>query len=178
MMGGTTTLCELSFLIHSFPIKLSSGSSDLCVIVLCKLCYCEPSDLFRIINKRSPENKEHPRTSLIKNNPEVHGPGSSDPTLGFGDLGRQIFGLQPFMNCIIFFTCNFVSLKSSKRISSVSWTKMLPSIRSLTKKVTTSSERPMNLRHLETSSTDRADRSGGGCHGAGSSTSPLGTPGV
>ncbi|KAG5846304.1 hypothetical protein ANANG_G00113520 [Anguilla anguilla] len=67
------------------------------------------------------------------------------------------------MNCMIFFTCSLVRWKSSDRISSVSWTKMLPSMRSRTKKASTASARPMKRRQRDTSSTDSVDRSDGGC---------------
>ncbi|OPJ86492.1 hypothetical protein AV530_017826 [Patagioenas fasciata monilis] len=72
---------------------------------------------------------------------------------------------------MIFFTCSLVRRKSSARISSLSCTKMLPSMRSRAKKLTTSSERPMKRRHLDTSSSDSAERSAGGSQGE---PSPLG----
>lgn len=42
----------------------------------------------------------------------------------------QILGRQPLMNCMIFLTCSLVRRKSSARMSSLSCTKMLPSMRS------------------------------------------------
>lgn len=71
------------------------------------------------------------------------------------------------MNCIIFFTCNLVRLKSSARISSLSWVKMEPSMRSRLNKATTSSDRPMKRRHDDTSSTESAHSSAGGRHSSG-----------
>lgn len=71
------------------------------------------------------------------------------------------------MNCISFFTCSLLSLKSSDRISSVSCRSKFPSIFSDTKSDTMSSGKPMNLRDLDTSSIERPARLDGGCHSGG-----------
>lgn len=70
------------------------------------------------------------------------------------------------MNCMSFFTCSLLSLKSSDRISSVSCRSRFPSIFSVTNRETMSSGRPMNLRDLDTSSMERPARLDGGCHWA------------
>lgn len=81
-----------------------------------------------------------------------------------GTLSRifQILGLQPWMNCVILVTWSRLRWKSCDRMSSVSWTSRLPSIRSLWKTPTAASGRPMKRRHADTSSSDSADRSAGG----------------
>lgn len=68
------------------------------------------------------------------------------------------------MNCMSFFTCSLLSLKSSDKISSVSCRSKFPSIFSDTKRETMSSGRPINLRDLDTSSIERPARLDGGCH--------------
>lgn len=74
----------------------------------------------------------------------------------------QILGLQPWMNCVILVTCNRLRWKSCDRMSSVSCTRRLPSIRSLWNTATAASERPMNRRQDDTSSSDSTDKSAGG----------------
>lgn len=68
------------------------------------------------------------------------------------------------MNCMSFFTCSLLSLKSSDRISSVSCRSKFPSIFSDTKRETMSSGMPINLRDFDTSSIEIPARVNGGCH--------------
>lgn len=78
---------------------------------------------------------------------------------------------------MIFFTCSLVRLKSSARISSLSWVKMEPSMRSRLNRDTTSSDRPMKRRHDDTSSTESAHSSDGGRHSSGCPpVTPLAPP--
>ena len=77
------------------------------------------------------------------------------------------------MNCVILVTWSRLRWKSCDRMSSVSCTRRLPSIRSLWKMDTAASDRPMNRRHADTSSNERADRSAGGRQvGSGDRDSP------
>lgn len=81
------------------------------------------------------------------------------------------------MNCVILVTWSRLRWKSCDKISSVSCTNRLPSIRSLWNTDTAASDRPINRRQAETSSNDRADRSAGGRQvGSGSGDNPSGTP--
>lgn len=66
------------------------------------------------------------------------------------------------MNCVILVTWSRLRWKSCDRMSSVSCTRRLPSIRSLWNTATAASDRPMNRRQDETSSNDSTDRSAGG----------------
>lgn len=91
--------------------------------------------------------------------------------------GFQILGLQPWMNCVILVTWSRLRWKSCDRMSSVSWTSRLPSIRSLWKTPTAASGRPMNRKHAETPSRDKAERSAGGRQvGSGGRDGPSVTP--
>lgn len=91
----------------------------------------------------------------------------------------QILGLQPCMNCVILVTWSRLRWKSCDRMSSVSCTRRLPSIRSLRNTDTTASDRPMNRRQDETSSSDSTDRSAGGRQlPSGDWDNPSVTPGV
>lgn len=82
----------------------------------------------------------------------------------FGTGLGYILGLQPFINCMSFFTWSLLNLKSSVRISSVSCRSRFPSIFSVMNEDTMSPEMPMNCNDLDTSSMESPERLVGGCH--------------